>query len=128
MKQLINSLDKSKLYYLASPYRGYSKIVFGEVTPDGLQAAYVLAAVIAGKFAESGVFTFSPIAHSHPIAKYSGLDATIDEPWYSWNVMIMKKCDGMIVSKLEGWDKSNGTKFEIEYFEREGKPVYYAEV
>jgi hypothetical protein len=120
-------VDKSKLYYLASPYRSF----YGKKIPGlykRLDKAFEAVSELAGQLAAEGVFTFSPIAHSHPIALFSELDATKDEPWYSWNVLLMEKMEGMIVAKFPGWDESKGIKFEIEYYKKNNKEVYYLDI
>src|ERR1700686_5471517 len=48
-----------KLCYLATPYTQYR---------DGIEAAFVQAASLAGRLLQARSFVYSPIAHTHPIA------------------------------------------------------------
>ena len=52
-------------YYLGTPYSKY---------PYGLEMAYVEACRAAGRLIEFGIRVFSPIAHTHPIARLSNID------------------------------------------------------
>lgn len=123
LKQLVSLLDKSKLYYLASPYRSFHVETLDKYWR--LESAFEAAATAAGILAAEGIFTFSPIAHSHPVAEYSSLDGTKNEPWYTWNVMLMQRMDAMIVAQFGGWDESHGIRFEIDWFVNNNKEVHY---
>ena len=111
-------MEKDKLYYLASPYSKY---------PDGMVAAFEEISRIAAKFVEQGYKVFSPIAHSHPLALYGKLDALSYDTWLSLDEVIMQRCDGIIVAKMEGWDTSHGVNWEIDWFRKNKgmEPIYH---
>ena len=108
-----------KLIYLATPYTHY---------PDGLDAAFEDASAIAGALIKRGLTIFSPICHSHPIAKHGGIDAVDHELWMRIDREMWERCDELLVAKMSGWDQSRGIAAEIEYFLSHGKPVTYTEV
>lgn len=108
-----------KLIYLATPYTRY---------PRGLDAAFEDAAAIAGILIKRGLAVFSPICHSHPIAKYGGIDAVDHELWMRIDREMWDRCDELLVAKMDGWDQSRGVAAEIEYFLKRGAPVTYTEV
>lgn len=103
-------------WYLASPYSRY---------PGGMERAHFLACLGAGHLIDSGVPVFSPIAHSHPIAKFSGLDKTDHAVWLPSDEPIMKAAHGIIVLKLDGWADSYGVQQEMKWFASVGKPIVY---
>jgi hypothetical protein len=107
---------KHDYWYLATPYSKY---------PDGIEAAFSDAAWAAGKFVEAGINVYCPIAHSHPIAIYGGLDPLAHEIWLSLDRPFMEHAYGLIVVKMPSWDQSFGVRQEIEVFERAGKPIVY---
>ena len=103
------------LNYLASPYTLY---------PRGLVAAFQEIAAITGKLRKAGIFTFSPIVHSHSEAVYAELDPLDLSLWYPYNKIMMERCDCLIVAQMEGWDQSDGVRGEIEYFLKMEKPIF----
>lgn len=103
------------LAYLATPYSRYSA---------GLERAFVDAAVLAANLLLCGVKVYSPIAHTHPIAQYGGLDPLDHAIWLPFDMAMMERCDAMIVAHLDGWDKSYGIAEEVKVFTAANKPIY----
>lgn len=106
----------TKLWYLASPYTKFK---------DGIDRAFVEASKNAAWLANKGIFTFAPIAHTHPIALYGNIDCYDYEIMLKWDFTFIDRCDGLIVCMMDGWDKSYGVSKEIEYCLSLHKPVYY---
>lgn len=104
-----------RLCYLATPYTKY---------PDGLQLAFRRASMIAAELLKRGVRIYSPIAHCHPLSEYGGLNAKDHSIWIPFDESMMDAADCLIVAHMEGWSESYGVKHEIEWFEREGKPIF----
>jgi hypothetical protein len=96
-----------KLLYLATPYSKYE---------EGLEAAFKMACDNAAFLLERGVPVFSPIAHTHSIAKSTRVDPRDHEFWLDFDWPILTKCSGLIVVKAPGWEESLGIKKEIEHF------------
>lgn len=106
----------AKLWYLASPYSKYA---------NGIEAAFRDISEQAGWLANNGVFVFSPIAHTHPIATYGKLDHYDYDLMLAWDKLMIDRCDGMLICMLPGYDTSYGVAWEKEQFEKQGKPIVY---
>ena len=103
------------LYYLATPYSKY---------PAGTEAAFYDASILAGRLMQRGVFVYSPIVHTHPIAVNNRMDLKDLSIWLPFDELIMAKLDAMIVAHMTGWEESRGIAHEIEFFEKAKKPIY----
>lgn len=108
-------LDPSTLYYLATPYSRYK---------DGIWPAYKVAARLAGRLVAQGLNIYSPIAHSHPLAIYGGVDPLDHDLWMRIDAPFVSVCGGLIVGTMDGWRDSKGVTHEIGEFVRARKPVY----
>lgn len=104
------------LAYLATPYSKYRL---------GLHQAFIDAAALAAKLLTAGVKVYSPIAHTHPLAIYGGLDPLDHEIWLPFDQAMMAASDCLIVAQMEGWRESRGVAHEIAFFSLRAKPVYY---
>lgn len=104
------------IWYLASPYSDYD---------EGHEAAADDIAEQAALLMNAGVRVFSPICHSHPIAKF-GIDDDSHDFWVNWYCRpFMDASCGLIVCDLPGWQDSAGVLAEIEYFEAMGKDIVH---
>jgi nucleoside 2-deoxyribosyltransferase len=105
-----------KRIYLASPYSHPDPKVreerFDQVS---LAAAYMM---------DQGYVVFSPIVHSHVIAKYMG--NTLDhEFWLTQDGSHIITCAEVWVYKLDGWLESFGVSWEIGFSNGRSIPVHY---
>lgn len=105
-------------WYLATPYSKYK---------HGIEEAWKAAASNTAHLIKLGIPVFSPIAHTHPIAIHGGIDPYDHEIWMPADQPMMDQAHGLIVCKMEGWDKSFGVQVEIEDFKAKGKPVHFME-
>jgi hypothetical protein len=103
------------LAYLGTPYTRYGA---------GLDAAFEVAADLTARLTTAGLTVYSPIVHSHPLAKHGGLDPLDLSIWYPHNDALMARCDSLIVAHMDGWRDSIGIAYEIAYFKRVGKPIF----
>src|SRR5688572_29901079 len=110
--------ESGGFWYVGSPYSKY---------PDGLHAAFREVSRITGSLIAQGVHCYSPIAHTHPVAIHSGMDPLDHSIWLAADAPLMRAAIGLIVCKMESWEKSYGLKVEIEEFERAEKPIVYLE-
>ena len=106
---------KSPLCYLATPY---SKWV------PGLEDAFVQAAILAARLLTTGLKVYSPIAHTHPLAIYGNLDPLDHSIWLPFDEAMMHASDVLLVAHMDGWRESQGVAHEIDFFDREGKPIF----
>lgn len=109
-------LTRHKLVYLGSPYTKYR---------TGLDAAFRDVAAIAAQMLHEGVRVYSPIAHTHPIAIHGNLDPRNHDIWLPFDQAMMDAADAMCIADMDGWRESYGVQYEIDYFRRQGKPVYF---
>lgn len=103
-------------FYLATPYARYR---------EGHNAAFEEACKQAAILMQAGLPVFSPIAHSHPISLHGEFENTEHEFWMNVDRPFMDAAHGIIVCMMDGWQASRGVKYEIQTFERAGKPVHW---
>lgn len=103
-------------WYLATPYSKY---------PAGIEWAFIDACKETALLLRAGVPIFSPIAHTHPIAVHGNINPLDHEVWLPADRPMMDAACGLIVCKMETWEKSYGIGVEIETFKAAGKPVIY---
>jgi len=105
------------MIYLASPY------ISQEQTAHHIR--YHHACRSAAKLIEQGHVVFSPIAHSHGIARF--IKEHDHDFWMNQDLPFLKYADKIVVLTLPGWEKSRGIKEEIEFANKNGIPVEYME-
>jgi hypothetical protein len=102
--------------YLAIPYTGMEELSFNTANR------------IAGQLMREGHIVFSPISHSHPIAKTCELPAHWDY-WREADTSFLSWCDEMRVIGLNGlWQNSKGVKAELEIALKLGKPIKFIDL
>lgn len=104
------------LYYMASVYTQF---------PKGLEQAYIEASKSAAMLLKRGLNVFSPIAHSHPIALYGGIDKIDHDFWMRLDIAILDECAGLLVVMMPGWRESKGIAAEIKHARETGKSVTF---
>jgi Domain of unknown function (DUF1937) len=103
-------------WFLGTPYSKY---------PGGLEEAFLLAIRARGLLMQYGIPCYSPIVHSHPVAKECVIDPRDLDIWLPAEMPMRKNAYGLIVLMAESWDISVGLKTEIDEFETANKPVRY---
>lgn len=99
------------LWYLAAPYT--------DADNKGERAKTITH--IAAMLWDAGLVCYSPITHGHELAYFLG---NKDHDWWLLrDLEFMKRCEGLLVLKLPGWQTSVGVQFEISYFLENGKPI-----
>lgn len=109
-------MNPPAVWYLASPYSKFER---------GQEEAFKEACAAAATLLKRGVFVFSPIAHSHPIAEHGGIDALSHDMWMPLDLAMLDICDGLLVLMMPGWKESYGVQREIEHAAKTGKPISY---
>ena len=99
--------------YLASPY---TKLDHEDAFRKACHAAALLINL--------GNVVFSPIAHSHYIAKFHSLPKDVDF-WRKQNHAFLDWCDELWVLEIEGSKCSKGVLEEIKYAKSIGKDIHY---
>ena len=107
---------ENKKIYLACPY--------SHADPDVMEARFLEVTRMAAILISNGCIVFSPITHSHCIAKYGKLDAD----WSTWeeqDMPFIDWCDEVWILALEGFSESVGVTAETKYAKEKGKQVVY---
>ncbi|HEX4861582.1 MAG TPA: DUF1937 family protein [Rhizomicrobium sp.] len=108
------------IVYLACPY----------THPDHRvrEARFHAANRAAVQLIKQGRIVYSPITMTHPLdAELAGESTMGSDYWVDFDIAFMEACSEMVVLMIDGWRESSGIKREIEYFERERKPIKYIE-
>jgi len=105
-------------FYLASPYTKY---------PSGIEDAFAEVCCAAAWCLKNGIIVYSPIAHTHPVADFGGLDHFDHDMWMAFDRPMMEAAKGIIVCMMPTWELSRGIDIEIAQFKNAGKAVYYLE-
>jgi len=103
-------------FYLGSPYSKFHL---------GMDAAALAACHARGVLVSAGIPCFSPIIHSHFVAKVCKMDPTDYNIWMPSERPIMEAANGLIVLKLLGWQESVGLRLEMDFFNEKGLPIVY---
>ena len=109
---------RTELIYLAVPYSHADRYV--------RVARWIAANKAAAKLMASGLYVFSPISHTHPIAEAS--DGTLPRGWDFWegfDRQYLNVCKKVTVLRIPGWDTSTGVTAEIKIGNEAGIPVEY---
>lgn len=111
------------LWYLASPYSQYA-----QGGAAGLTKAFTGAAMVTGHLMQQGMTVVSPIAHSHVVATAAKIDR-LDHPfWMKQSRALLRRCEGLLVLGIRGWDTSEGVAEELEIARDMGIPIFLVQV
>lgn len=106
------------LYYLASPYTGYTAM-------GGTPEAFRHVAAITGELIKRRVLVFSPICHCHPPTVEAQIREDDHGFWIDLDKKYIDRCDALLVAPMPGRLTSKGIQMEIDYCREQGKPVWY---
>lgn len=107
-----------KLYYLVSPYSSKKKTI--------IKQRYERVLYIATKLIAQGYHLIEPIAMCHEKSKRFELP-TGYEFWKERDRLLISRCDGLIVCKMDGLEKSVGCTDEIAYARELGMEIKYCD-
>lgn len=94
-----------KLVYLAVPY--------SDPDPSVRERRFQAANEAAGILMRAGLYVYSPISHSHPIAIAGGLPLDWDY-WEGYDREILSHCGALVVLEIAGWRESTGVTGELK--------------
>jgi hypothetical protein len=109
-------MSHKHLFYLANPFTHEDPAVMDKRLEDVTEAAVQLLLL--------GVHSYAPISYNGKWSKDRKL-RTDWEFWEPFDKNFLHRCDGLIVLKLDGWEKSVGVTSEIEYAKGLNKPIFY---
>ncbi len=107
------------MIYLASPYTHPDEAV--------MEGRFKQVVAVAAAMINQGAIIYSPIMHFHPIAQMHGLPRDFTY-WNRVNEAVLERCNGMLVLRLHGWEKSQGVAAEIAFAEERGMAVAYTDI
>lgn len=119
-------LDKTLLYYIASPYtaKGHT----GEGAKEIEHARYVEVTRIAAELTEKeDIAILCPITTSHMLKVYNDNLGTSWKEWKKIDYILLKHVDALLVCLMPGWDKSTGVNGEIQIAKNLKIPIYYVD-
>ena len=111
--------DKSKLYYLATPYSHEQESV--------KRLRGIIAEMLGAKLVHLGYHIFGPIAESSQYTKYYSIEGGW-EFWKQHDEMMISKCDGLIVIRMKGMEQSTGVKAEIKHAQKLNLAIHYVHI
>ena len=103
------------LFYLATPY--------SHDDPEVREERFHMACDVAGHLMGKGIYVYSPIAHTHPLACRCDLPKGF-EFWEGYDRLILSKCNALLVVMADGWAESKGVNAEILMARQMGIVVY----
>jgi hypothetical protein len=115
---MISNLDKSLLYYFASPYSHPNPLV--------KNVRYEMTIYLSSSLTKEGFRLLEPIGMCHDQAMKYKLPTGYSF-WQTRDRGFIDVCDAVIVAKMKGWLESEGVKDEINYALSLGKRVHYLE-
>lgn len=116
IENILETIPKDKVYYLASPY--------SHDNPFIKSIRYQMINYAGAVLTKHGYILLEPIASCHDKSLNYDLPGGYDF-WQFRDRTMIERSDGVIVFKMPGWTKSKGVTDEIQYAESIGKPVHY---
>jgi nucleoside 2-deoxyribosyltransferase len=101
--------------YLSSPYTHKDQSI--------VDHRVAVTQEVTASLMRHGYHVFSPIVHSHNMAKVLEMPTDF-EFWSKWNMAFIKSLDAFAVLRIGGWDQSRGVIAETRRAFGLGKPVY----
>lgn len=112
----ITDANADDLIYLASPY--------SHVEPSIRHQRFLDVVAVAAQMMNDGVFVYSPIAHTHPMAVSHKMPLGW-EFWARYDEAMIRRCNALWVLMLDGWRKSVGVNAEMEIARRMRIPIHF---
>lgn len=108
------------MIYLASPY--------SDPDPAVRHGRYLWACRAAAVLMQQRQMpVFSPIAHSHSVARYGNLDEMDVAFWKAQDEVFLSMATEIVVLRIDGYEGSRGVAHEVNYATERGLPVTYME-
>lgn len=104
------------MMYLASPYSHADLFV--------REARYLAACKATLRLMLAGQRVYSPIVHNHQLARLGRLPKDFGW-WEAYDLDMLRRCDRLVVLKIDGWQISAGVRAEIKFAESINMPVEY---
>ncbi|HGE7051766.1 TPA: hypothetical protein ACGCAJ_004759 [Serratia marcescens] len=114
-----------KLIYIAGPYREWQDGM-GEISTiaHNIMDAREVAADLVRRLQDKGIFPVTPHLNTAHFERLSGLDGVPDEYWLKGTAELLRRCDGVLLTRPDAGKISSGTRKELNIAEKMGKPIY----
>jgi len=109
----------AELTYLAAPYTHNDKAIEA--------ARFAAVTRKAAQWFAAGRLAFSPLTHSHPIARLLGPAAGDWKTWAAFDTAMVRACPRFAVYRLPGFDTSTGVAAEIKLAKGLGRTIDYVD-
>ena len=113
----MTSHSMNRYYFLASPYKG---------SEEEKEYRYRQSQEIVAYFLKHKISIFAPILYNETIIKsFNGINLELRrELLMPMNLNFLYRSFGVLILKIEGWDKSLGMKQYIEFCSENSIPTY----
>lgn len=114
-----------KLIYIAGPYRQWQDDE-GTVSTiaHNIMDAREVAANLVRRLQGKGFFPVTPHLNTAHFERLTGLDVVEDAYWLDGTAELLKRCDGVLLTRPDAGKVSSGTANEILLALKMEKPVY----
>lgn len=114
-----------KLIYIAGPYREWQDDM-GEISTiaHNIMDAREVAADLVRRLQDKGIFPVTPHLNTAHFERLSGLDGVPDEYWLKGTAELLRRCDGVLLTRPDAAKISSGTRAELNIAEEMQKPIY----
>ena len=119
LSDLASSESVRSFFYLATPYAKYA---------GGKREAYELACKYTHDLIVAGVPVFSPIAHSHSIAKTCNMNKNSNDLWMPQDLAILRGASELLIAPVAGWRNSKGIAMEVAEANEHNIPIWLLDV
>ena len=101
----------NKIYYLAHPYSPQDgSLIYSPGGKEQVKLNVDRSIEITNDLLDKGYLIFNPLTHSHSLDKHQHRKT---EFWYDFDLLLLKRCDGIIMSPE--WENSKGCMKEFQY-------------
>ena len=105
------------MMYLASPYRHQDR---GIMHARYIAVARAYPRLVAGLRHD----LYCPVVHGHALDVEGGKPMG-DRYWLDHSLSMLRRCVGLVIYTLPGWQQSEGVRIELAEAGRLGFPVFY---
>lgn len=108
-------MKNPSIAYLGSPYSH----------PDSIVRKFRLDSTskLAAQLFNQGRFVYSPLTHNIPLSQFGNVASF--ENWGKFDLMMLSRCDELLVYQLPGWEDSKGLTSEINFAKENHIPINY---
>lgn len=114
-----------KLIYIAGPYRQwYDSVGEANTIAHNIMDARGVSAELVRRLNEKGIFPVTPHLNTAHFERLEGLDVVPDHYWLQGTLELMRRCDGVLLTRPDADRISGGTRNELHVAEKMGLPIY----